>query len=269
MKIVYTDVLVIGGGLAGLRMAIGRQAPRPRRDHPVAGAAEALAFGGRAGRHAGDPRQRDQGPGRQRGRALRGHGARQRLGRRPARGAHVREHRAQGGARARRVGRAVEPRAARATAKSSSTARRSRSPSATRRTACSRSATSAAPRNGAPATSPTAPATRCCYAMSDQAIAASIPVHERTEALALIHDGGRCYGAIVRNLITGELTAYVAKATAIATGGAGRLYRVDDQRGHLRRHRHGASRSRPASPRSATWRRCSSIRPPSSRPASS
>ncbi len=63
-------------------------------------------------------------------------------------------------------------------------------------------------------------------AMADQAIAASIPVHERTEALALIHDGGRCYGAVVRDLISGELTAYVAKATGIATGGAGRLYRV-------------------------------------------
>ena len=63
-------------------------------------------------------------------------------------------------------------------------------------------------------------------AMADQAIAASIPVHERTEALALIHDAGRCYGAVVRDLITGELIAYVAKATAIATGGAGVLYRV-------------------------------------------
>ena len=63
-------------------------------------------------------------------------------------------------------------------------------------------------------------------AMADQAIAASIPVHERTEALALIHDGGRCYGTVVRDLITGELIAYVAKATAIATGGAGALYRV-------------------------------------------
>jgi len=63
-------------------------------------------------------------------------------------------------------------------------------------------------------------------AMADQAIAASIPVHERTEAVALIHDGGRCYGAVVRDLITGQLTAYVAKATAIATGGAGVLYRV-------------------------------------------
>ena len=63
-------------------------------------------------------------------------------------------------------------------------------------------------------------------AVADRAIAESIPVHERTEALALIHDGGRCYGAVVRNLITGELVAYLAKATAIATGGAGRLYRV-------------------------------------------
>ena len=64
------------------------------------------------------------------------------------------------------------------------------------------------------------------YAVSDQAIAHSIDVHERTEAIALIHEGGRCYGAIVRDLTTGELSAYVAKATVIASGGAGRLYRV-------------------------------------------
>jgi fumarate reductase flavoprotein subunit len=64
------------------------------------------------------------------------------------------------------------------------------------------------------------------YAMSDQAIAHAIPVHERMEALSLIHDGSRCYGAVVRNLVTGELTAYIAKATAIASGGAGRLYRA-------------------------------------------
>lgn len=64
------------------------------------------------------------------------------------------------------------------------------------------------------------------FTMSDQAIASRIPVHERTEAIALIHDGGRCYGAVVRHLVTGELIAYVAKATAITGGGAGRLYRV-------------------------------------------
>jgi fumarate reductase flavoprotein subunit len=63
-------------------------------------------------------------------------------------------------------------------------------------------------------------------AVGDQTIAAAIPVHERMEALALIHDAGRCYGAVVRNLVSGELVAYVAKATALATGGAGRLYRV-------------------------------------------
>jgi fumarate reductase flavoprotein subunit len=63
-------------------------------------------------------------------------------------------------------------------------------------------------------------------AVADRAIAESIPVHERTEALTLIHDGGRCYGAVVRDLVTGELSAYVAKATAIATGGAGRIYQV-------------------------------------------
>ncbi len=64
------------------------------------------------------------------------------------------------------------------------------------------------------------------FAVGDQAIAQGIPVHERKEAIALIHDGSRCYGAVVRDLISGELTAYVAKATAIATGGAGRVYRV-------------------------------------------
>jgi fumarate reductase flavoprotein subunit len=64
------------------------------------------------------------------------------------------------------------------------------------------------------------------YAVSDQTIAASIPVRERVEALALIHDGGRCCGAIVRDLVSGALSATVAKATVIATGGAGRLYRA-------------------------------------------
>ncbi len=62
------------------------------------------------------------------------------------------------------------------------------------------------------------------YAVSDQTIAAGIPVHERVEAVSLIHDGHRCYGAIVRNLITGQLHAYVARATCIATGGFGRIY---------------------------------------------
>ncbi len=64
------------------------------------------------------------------------------------------------------------------------------------------------------------------FAVSDRAIAESIPVHERVEAIALIVDGSRCQGAVVRDLITGELSAFVAKATVIATGGAGRLFKV-------------------------------------------
>jgi len=64
------------------------------------------------------------------------------------------------------------------------------------------------------------------YAVSDQAIAARIPVHERMEAVSLIHDGTRCYGAIVRSLVDGRLRAYVARATCMATGGFGRIYRA-------------------------------------------
>jgi fumarate reductase flavoprotein subunit len=63
------------------------------------------------------------------------------------------------------------------------------------------------------------------YSVSDQVIAREIPVHERVEAVRLIHDGGRCCGAVVRNLITGELVSYLARATCIATGGFGRIYR--------------------------------------------
>ena len=62
------------------------------------------------------------------------------------------------------------------------------------------------------------------YAVSDKTVAEGIPVHERMEAVSLIHDGQRCYGAIVRNLISGKLLAYVARATCIATGGFGRIY---------------------------------------------
>lgn len=63
------------------------------------------------------------------------------------------------------------------------------------------------------------------YTMSNQAIAENIPVHERMEAISLIHDGKHCQGAVVRNLITGQLVAYIAKATCISTGGFGRIYR--------------------------------------------
>jgi len=64
------------------------------------------------------------------------------------------------------------------------------------------------------------------YAMDNKAISMDIPVHERVEALSIIHDGQRCHGVIARCLITGELRADVAKSTTIATGGYGRIYEV-------------------------------------------
>ncbi|WP_028764496.1 fumarate reductase flavoprotein subunit [Shewanella colwelliana] len=64
------------------------------------------------------------------------------------------------------------------------------------------------------------------YAVDNKAISLDIPVHERIEALSLIHDGSRCHGVVARCLITGELRAYIAKSTTIATGGYGRIYEV-------------------------------------------
>ncbi|QSX33283.1 fumarate reductase flavoprotein subunit [Shewanella avicenniae] len=64
------------------------------------------------------------------------------------------------------------------------------------------------------------------YAVDNKAISLDIPVHERVEALKIIHDGKRCHGVIARCLITGELRAYIAKSTTIATGGYGRIYEV-------------------------------------------
>jgi len=51
-----------------------------------------------------------------------------------------------------------------------------------------------------------------------------IPVHDRMEAISLIHDGETCFGAVARDLRTGDLNVYLAKSTVIATGGAGRIY---------------------------------------------
>jgi len=64
------------------------------------------------------------------------------------------------------------------------------------------------------------------YAMDNKAKKEDVEIHERLEAVALIHENNRCFGAVARNLMTGELVAYIAKATTIATGGYGRLYSV-------------------------------------------
>ncbi len=64
------------------------------------------------------------------------------------------------------------------------------------------------------------------YAMDNRAHEEKIEVRERMEAMSLIHENGRCYGAVARNLMTGELVAYIAKTTTIATGGYGRIYAI-------------------------------------------
>ena len=64
------------------------------------------------------------------------------------------------------------------------------------------------------------------FAMDNKAKQEKVEVHERLEAISLIHENGRCYGAVARNLMSGELVAYVSKATTIATGGYGRIYSV-------------------------------------------
>lgn len=63
------------------------------------------------------------------------------------------------------------------------------------------------------------------YSVANEAIKRNVVVKDRKEAISLIYDNDICYGAIVMDLITGEIEAYVAKGTLIATGGYGRLYR--------------------------------------------
>ncbi len=63
------------------------------------------------------------------------------------------------------------------------------------------------------------------FGVANEALRNNVDIRDRKEAISLIHENNRCYGAIVRDLITGELEAYVAKGTCIATGGYGRLYK--------------------------------------------
>ncbi len=64
------------------------------------------------------------------------------------------------------------------------------------------------------------------YTLDSVAVQSGVRVHDRTEAISLIHDGENCMGAVVRCLKTGRLRAYLARATLIATGGFGRIYRA-------------------------------------------
>ncbi len=75
--------------------------------------------------------------------------------------------------------------------------------------------------------------------MDNRCAQLGIDVRDRCEAIALIHDGQTCFGAIVRSLRSGELSAYLARATAVCTGGFGRIYKattnavICDGAGHI------------------------------------
>ena len=225
MRIVYTDVLVVGGGLAGLRAAVGARRRGheviilslvpPKRSHSAAAQGGMQASLGNTAQGAGDNedvhfedtvRGSDWGCDQEVARLF-AHTAPQAVRELAAWG--VPWNRVQAGERevvvdGRRVSLAERPEA------HGLIAARDFGGTKKWRTCFVSDGTGHA----------------MLYAVSDQAVAESIPVHERCEAIALIHDAGRCHGAIVRNLVTGELSAYIARATCIATGGFGRIYRV-------------------------------------------
>lgn len=64
------------------------------------------------------------------------------------------------------------------------------------------------------------------YTMDNVATQYGVQVHDRTEAVSLIHDGQHCLGVVARCLRTGQLRTYLAKATLIASGGFGRIYKA-------------------------------------------
>ncbi len=63
------------------------------------------------------------------------------------------------------------------------------------------------------------------YGIANEALKRDINIEDRKEAVSLIVENNQCYGAIVRDLTTGELSAYISKGTLIATGGYGRIYK--------------------------------------------
>lgn len=63
------------------------------------------------------------------------------------------------------------------------------------------------------------------YGVANEAIKHQVKIIDRMEALRIIHDGRRCLGVVARDLTDGKLTAFVARGTMIATGGYGRIYK--------------------------------------------
>lgn len=62
------------------------------------------------------------------------------------------------------------------------------------------------------------------YAVANEACKSGVDIRDRKEVISLIHQNKHCCGAVVRDLVTGEISAYVSKGTLLATGGYGRIY---------------------------------------------
>jgi fumarate reductase flavoprotein subunit len=62
------------------------------------------------------------------------------------------------------------------------------------------------------------------YALDSEVVRQGIAVRDRAEAVRIVHDGNRCLGVIARCLRSGRHFAIAARATVIATGGYGRIY---------------------------------------------
>ena len=76
---------------------------------------------------------------------------------------------------------------------------------------------------------------RTCYAadrtghnvlhtLYEQVVAAKIPVYEEYFVTSLVTDGGRCTGCTAIEIMTGTVHAFTAKAVLMATGGFGRIF---------------------------------------------
>ncbi len=77
---------------------------------------------------------------------------------------------------------------------------------------------------------------RTCYAadktglyilhtLNEQIVKHGVKVYNEWAALELATDGTQCHGLIALNLVTGEVASFAADAVLIATGGAGRIFK--------------------------------------------
>ncbi len=61
-------------------------------------------------------------------------------------------------------------------------------------------------------------------ALCRQIAAGNVDMHPRTEMLDLIVVDGRAQGIVARDLVTGEISTYLADAVVLATGGYGNVF---------------------------------------------